>query len=84
MDEDSRLSEIRAWTLEQEKGRQAKYNRSAMENATPITMQSLARAREKPSGQEQWEAMEKTMRRTMGTVGKPGGMRRFGILVMPG
>jgi hypothetical protein len=32
-----------------------------MENATPITMQRLARAREKASAQEQWRTMEKTM-----------------------
>jgi hypothetical protein len=32
-------------------------------------MQGLARAREKPPAQQQWEAMEKTMRRTMETVG---------------
>jgi hypothetical protein len=29
-----------------------------MENATPITMQRLERAGEKPSAQEQWKTME--------------------------
>jgi hypothetical protein len=43
-----------------------------MGNATGITMQGLAMAREKPPAQEQWRAMEKTMRRTMETVGHPG------------
>src|SRR5215472_18995544 len=38
----------------------------------PITMQGLARARENPPAQEQWKTMEKTMRRTIGTVGNPG------------
>src|ERR1700676_5507927 len=46
-----------------------KYNRSAMGNATGITMQGLATAREKPRCQEQWRAMEKTMHRAMKTVG---------------
>jgi hypothetical protein len=36
-----------------------------MENATPITVQGLARAREKPSAQEQRQAMKKTVRRTI-------------------
>ena len=35
-------------------------------------MQGLARARETPPAQKQWEAMEKTMRRAIGTVGKSG------------
>jgi hypothetical protein len=39
-----------------------------MENATPITMQGLARATEKPPAQKQWQAMEKTMRRAIETV----------------
>jgi hypothetical protein len=43
-----------------------------MENATPITMEDLARAREKPPAQEQWQAMEKAMRRTMETVANQG------------
>jgi hypothetical protein len=30
--------------------------------STPFTMQGLAMTREKPPAQEQWEAMEKTMR----------------------
>jgi hypothetical protein len=39
---------------------------------TPITMQAIARAREKPPAQEQWRAMEKTMRRAMETMKNPG------------
>src|SRR5215467_8794513 len=41
---------------------EARYNRSAMRNAMAITMQSLAVPGEKPPAQEQWHAMEKTMR----------------------
>src|SRR6202043_2061573 len=37
----------------------------------PITMQGLATAGEKPRCQEQWRAMEKTIRRAMETVGNP-------------
>jgi hypothetical protein len=37
-----------------------------------ITIQGLATAREKPPAQKQWQAMEKTMRRAIGTVGKSG------------
>jgi hypothetical protein len=58
--------------------------------STPITMQGLARAREKRPAQEQWETMRKTMgingktmrrtmRRTMETVktrGRDGGRLR--------
>jgi hypothetical protein len=47
--------------------------------STPSAMQRLAIARENPSAQEQWEAMEKamgsnerTMGRAMETVGNPG------------
>jgi hypothetical protein len=36
-----------------------KYRRFTMENATPITMQVLARPGEKPLAQEQWVSMEK-------------------------
>jgi hypothetical protein len=43
-----------------------------MGNETGITMQRFAAAREKPPAQEQWRAMEETMRRTMETVGNPG------------
>jgi hypothetical protein len=32
-------------------------------------MQGFARTREKPPAREQWRAMEKTMRRTMETMG---------------
>jgi hypothetical protein len=32
-----------------------------MANAMPITMQRLARPREKPPAQEQWRTMEKAM-----------------------
>jgi hypothetical protein len=42
----------------------------------PITMQGLARARKKPPTQEQWQTIEKTMRRAIGTVGHPGERRR--------
>jgi hypothetical protein len=35
-------------------------------------MQGLATTREKPPAQKQWGTMEKTMRRTMETVGNPG------------
>jgi hypothetical protein len=35
-------------------------------------MQGIATAREKPPAQEQWETMEKTMRRTVEAVGNPG------------
>jgi hypothetical protein len=35
-------------------------------------MQGLATATEKPPAQQQWQTMEKTMRRTMETVGNPG------------
>jgi hypothetical protein len=46
-------------------------------------MQGFDRAREKPAAQKQWEAMEKTMRRTMETVGNPGeGLRRVGDAVL--
>jgi hypothetical protein len=38
----------------------------------PITRQAFARAREKPSAEKQWKTMEKTMRKTMETVGDPG------------
>ena len=42
----------------------------------PITMQGLARAKEKPRRQEQWQAMEKTMRGAMETIGNPGACLR--------
>jgi hypothetical protein len=35
-------------------------------------MQGLAMAKEKLLTQEQWKTIEKTMRRTMETVGNPG------------
>src|SRR5262249_48409649 len=36
----------------------------------PITMQDFAQASENPRAQEQWQAMEKTMRRTIGNSRK--------------
>jgi hypothetical protein len=47
---------------------QSIYNKKC----APITMQGVETAREKPLAQEQWQTMEKTMRRTMETVGNPG------------
>src|SRR5262249_17834519 len=38
----------------------------------PITMQSFARALEKPPAQEQWQAMKKTMRGTIENSRKSG------------
>jgi len=35
-------------------------------------MQGFAKASENPPEQEQWQAMEKTMRRAIGTVGESG------------
>src|ERR1700693_3162640 len=46
---------------------------------TPITMQVLARTGETPPAQEQWQAMEKTMRRTMETGKNPGDCLRAAV-----
>ena len=50
-----------------------KYRRSAMEKASSITIQALAKAKEKPPAEEQWETMRRTMRGTMETDGHRGG-----------
>jgi hypothetical protein len=39
-----------------------------MENARPITMQRFDWLAKKPLAQEQWETMEKTMRKTIETT----------------